>query len=321
MVFAPTAQGYEVCILHYTCTRADLKQGIRWTFTSVAIIITIGRLYLRWKHKRMYLDDLFNGLALVCLIGYSASYDLYLESDDEAAFGRLSLAISLLLWTSLYFVKASFLALCWNIFKISTRFRKVWLCVVVYNLLTYIAIIVWVTWPCYRPFDPSIPCILSDEDYAWYRPDGHAYEAALHSTSEALILILPLIWIKSLQMSTAQKLGAASVFAITIIDIVMGLLRNVAQSLLFRGDPVSDVLEVIVDNTLVLEISLAVIVCALPAYKVLLPGSKKRRVSAESPNPAIAEPSTPSRKTKSAENWLLESQSSEATTASMTEMV
>ena len=303
------------------CTQADMEQAIRWTFTSVAIILTIGRLFLRWKHTRMYLDDLFNGLALVCLIGYSACYDLYLESDNDATAGKLNITISLLLWTSLYLVKASFLALCWNIFKVSTRFRKVWLCVVVYNLLTYIAIMVWITWPCYTPFDASIPCQLSDDDLLWFQADGHAFFAALHSTSEALILILPLIWIKSLQMSRAQKLGAASVFAITIIDIIVGLVRNVAQSLFFRGGGVSDVLEVIVDNTYVLEASLAVIVCALPAYKVLLPSSQNCRASDESPNHAIADPSTPLRKSKSAQNWSMESRSSEAGTASMAEMV
>ena len=269
----------------------------------------------------MGLDDLFNGLALVCLIGYSASYDIWIRSDDEPTETKLSVVVGLLQWTTLYLVKASFLALCWTIFSVSTKFRKLWLFVVAYNFLTYVAIMVWVTWPCYRPFDPSAPCSISYNDYRWYHATGQALEAALHSTSEALILVLPLIWIKNLQMSTAQKLGAASVFAIIIIDIIIGLSRNVVQSIYFQGNA-SDTMTAFLDTVTEIEAGLAVIVCALPAYKVLLPSSQKRRLGAdESPNRITAEPSMPLRKTKSTQDWIMESYPSEAGQAEVTEMV
>ena len=268
----------------------------------------------------MHLDDLFNGLALACLIGYTTCYDIVLGILDYPTIEKFEEAISLLLWTTLYLVKGSFLALCWNIFKVSSRFRILWRFVVVYNILTYLAIILWVMWPCYKPFDPSTPCSLSPSDDSWSHATGSALEAAFHSTSEALILLLPLIWIKTLQMSTAQKLGAISVFAVIIIDIVMGLLRNITTSLYYRGYSF-DTLLVITNVMVVLEPSLAVIVCALPVYKVLLPGSRRRRRLAKSPILNNAEPPVPVLKNKPRQNSDADTCPSQTRTAEVVEMV
>ena len=87
-------------------------------------------------------------------------------------------------------------------------------------------------------------------------------------------------------MSRPQKYSAAAVFAIVIVDIIMGLMRNVA--VLFEW------LEYTAESTYEISLimqafepGLAVIVCALPAYRVLLPDSRKRRQRPEEQQPAI----------------------------------
>ncbi|MCJ1324242.1 hypothetical protein MMC10_000904 [Thelotrema lepadinum] len=101
---------------------------------------------------------------------------------------------------------------------------------------------------------------------------------ALHVSSDLLILGLPLIFIRNLQMSTAQKLSAGAVFALIAIDIVMGLMRNIiAATDSSLGDLTPNTSLPDVDVVLqTFEPSLAVIVCALPAYRSLLPTQQKR---------------------------------------------
>lgn len=106
-----------------------------------------------------------------------------------------------------------------------------------------------------------------------------AMKAALHFSSELLILVLPLIFIKNLQMSKVQKVNAAGIFGIVIITITTGTLRTIAAlcwDLNFNNNG-SITLEQIMNF---FEPPLAVIVCALPAYKVLLSKLQKRKKKA-----------------------------------------
>lgn len=70
-------------------------------------------------------------------------------------------------------------------------------------------------------------------------------------------------------MAMSKKISAVLIFAIIIIDIMVGLVRNVAVVLAAYGSPTdaSGAVEVI---CAVIEPSVAVIVCSLPAYGVLV---------------------------------------------------
>ena len=103
-----------------------------------------------------------------------------------------------------------------------------------------------------------------------------ACHAALHATSESLILALPLRFISQLQMSRAQKISVSAVFAIIVVDIATGVLRNIASMCMILEYNVETSIE-ISGYMLDLEPGIAVTVCALPSYGVLFKRRKKRR--------------------------------------------
>ncbi len=74
--------------------------------------------------------------------------------------------------------------------------------------------------------------------------------------------------LKSMRLRTSQKLGIALVFALVTIDILLDILRTVyTASLNFATFPDHNILWVLLEPTI------AVMVCALPCYRGLL--SKK----------------------------------------------
>ena len=182
------------------------------------------------------------------------------------------------LWTILYLVKASFLALCWCIFSVSARFRLIWWMISIFTFLTYWPILLGELWACGSPaaFSDPATCyaFIQTDAYQQYMINGASMATALHISSDLLILALPLLYIRSLQMSKLQKFNAGAVFALVFLDIAMGLIRNIAAALPTFNNS-SDVAN-FTGVLLVFEPSLAVIVSALPAYKALSLARKRR---------------------------------------------
>ena len=102
-----------------------------------------------------------------------------------------------------------------------------------------------------------------------------AFILALHASSDLFILALPLAFIHQLHMSRGKKVSVASVFAVIAVDILMGVLRNgaVVWAGLGVGVEVNEELAIWMEN---LEAGVAVLVCAAPAYGVLLPAARRR---------------------------------------------
>ena len=92
----------------------------------------------------------------------------------------------------------------------------------------------------------------------------------LHISTEILILGLPLIFIRKLQISKTEKRNTAAVFLIAIITIILNVLRNASA---VCGE---DIYNNIVEITIILKAPLAILVCALPPYKILLAKFQKR---------------------------------------------
>ena len=274
---------------------------MRWTFGSLAIVLTFGRFYIRWRYARLQWDDLFNGLALPCLISCYALQDIYWVTGNDSPSLKIFMASSMLLWTTLYLVKASFLALCWIIFNVWNKFRWAWWAVAIYTFLTFWPIVLWALWQCGSPSnyaDPVACSSLTDFQNQWYEIVGGAFETALHVSSDILILVLPLAFIRKLHMSRIQKFSAASVFALVTIDIIMGLMRNITKLTYFLNDS-PDLSYQIATTMQFFEPGLAVIVCALPAYRVLLPNSQKRRNQLKEPLRGAFERTPPIRRDNS----------------------
>ena len=79
-------------------------------------------------------------------------------------------------------------------------------------------------------------------------------------------------------MSTGKKIGVAAVFALIVIDIICGIIRNVSF-ISTKYSSYTDQISVNISYVMgVGEPALAVIVCTLPVYRVLLPSktSKER---------------------------------------------
>ena len=258
---------------------AHLRKALTWSLTSVAVCVTAGRIYIRPKYTHLFWDDLFSGLAALCLIVYEPLGNPGVGNDPSSALAwQASLASDMLLWTILYLVKASFLVLCWFIFSISTKFRLAWWIISMYTFLTYWPLLLGEVWQCGSPAEYSDPVACNaysySEGFPKYIIEGSSIATALHISSDLLILALPLVFIRSLQMSKVQRFNAGAVFALVLIDIAMGLTRNVLAA---TTGPDEENNYRSLNNVLsIFEPSLAVIVCALPAYKALSLAQRKR---------------------------------------------
>ena len=150
-----------------------------------------------------------------------------------------------------------------------------------YTFVTFLAIILASLWGCGSPqqYGNGYEC------GGYVQPHDKTMlmmSLILHASSEFLIMALPLIWIRQLHMSIAQKASVVSVFVIVIVDIVLGILRLTALMSYYNvwnvpADAYGYDNVDIAGYFTVGEPAIAVIVCTLPAYKVLLPSSRKRR--------------------------------------------
>lgn len=250
------------------------------------VSLTCSRMLIRWWQFRAYkVDDLFCCLALLCLLGYLAMAQWKISDTiplDSVLLWRVDLACDMLFWSALYCVKASFLSLTWSIFKISNEFRKVWWTVSIYTLGTFLAIMLSQFWQCGNPpnpidYDNPVVCQQTVQDV-----NAVYMKFAFHLSSECFILILPIAQIRKLNASFSKRLSIAAIFALVIIDILTGIVRNILLICILSisyetqatVDSSVDILYLIME---IIEPIIAVAVCALPAYRPLLSWSRKRR--------------------------------------------
>ena len=150
-----------------------------------------------------------------------------------------------------------------------------WWIVTVYTAIAFFPPFFALLWECSSPskYNDPVACLAfessSESDDFFQAIDS--MNIVFHTSIELMILILPSVYIRRLQMSRMDKINAVSVFTTMIVTIIVGLLRNVS-SMLGGSIPIS-----IEDTVAVLEPALAVIICALPPYKHLLLMLRKRR--------------------------------------------
>lgn len=131
-----------------------------YTTTALAILFTLGRFVIHYrKNKRLGLDDAFNGIAAIFLLGFLITWQRYTPAAYQAElyqlgldktnpaqlpprlFQQYNLANGILFWCSIYSAKASLLALYWKVFEISRAFRLMWIGSMAYMILSFIATI------------------------------------------------------------------------------------------------------------------------------------------------------------------------------------
>lgn len=124
-----------------------------WTFTGFAVLLTVGRLWIRLKIIRKYgWDDTAHLIALLLLLAqvsiitggaplmYQVNEFATHQNQSEpnlALLMRLNTAVLLITWSCLYAVKIAFLLLYRVIFHVSTTFVRAWWMVFAFVLLSY----------------------------------------------------------------------------------------------------------------------------------------------------------------------------------------
>ena len=241
--------------------------------TSVAIVLTGGRVWIRWQRlKKLKWDDYLNVLAVLFLIAFMASLfiDLAVELDPTASDEdvitslKIDFANQLLFWTSLFLVKASFLATYYIVFSVSKAFKRAWWLLAVYIGVSYVAIMLSVLWDCGAPtsYDNPAACASINKHT---RVRIQIFWVTLNVVGDLLLVALPLFMLRRLQMSSVHKWCLAGIFAIIVLDMLFDLLRAVySLDSLLKKNLFANV------AWAVCEPAVAVIVCALPSYRSLL---------------------------------------------------
>lgn len=139
--------------------------------TVLAALFTAGRFVIHWrKNHKFRWDDWLNALALLFLIVFTVLTELYVPDGIDArryALGlthrkptktqpvdrlmSFNIGTLILFFCTIYAVKASFLALYWQIFEISERFRIAWLLLTAYTAISFVVSFVTVFTRCGAP--------------------------------------------------------------------------------------------------------------------------------------------------------------------------
>jgi hypothetical protein len=125
---------------------------------------------MNWQRlRRLRIDDVFNGIAVVFLLAFMATWQAYAPLEYPAqlyAAGltdalppeydiieamKIDFANLVLYWCTIYSVKASFLALYWQIFEISRRFRLAWFALTIYMVVSFLVTVFCLFWHCGSP--------------------------------------------------------------------------------------------------------------------------------------------------------------------------
>lgn len=76
----------------------------------------------------------------------------YLPTEAQLSYiNKVSNVNVAFFWLTIYFVKASFLALYWAIFEVSTKFRLAWMVVTAYTLISFLITFLAIFWSCGKP--------------------------------------------------------------------------------------------------------------------------------------------------------------------------
>ncbi|KAF2731921.1 hypothetical protein EJ04DRAFT_514218 [Polyplosphaeria fusca] len=247
-------------------------RAIAWTFTGLGVLLTIGRFVIhRRKIGKLRWDDFFNGIAVVFLIAFVVTFDIRLDygvQDRRLALGKIDIRIDIAncfaFFGVIYSVKASFLALYWQIFEISTKFRWAWMFVTLFSIVGFIASLVGIVHGCGAREN------LTNGEACKNRPRTLyiiivSMWCVLNVVGDLLLMALPIVMLKPMLMRRSQKIGLAVVFGLVLIITLFDVLRTVYT--------LSMELMTYQDKILVwtiLEPIIAVIVCTLPCYRSLV---------------------------------------------------
>lgn len=146
----------------------QILTAVSWLFTGLAISLTAGRFWIRYKIiKKFSWDDAAHLLGLLLLVAqvsivsvaasmiyqitnYEVGDDRHYEAE-HLLFVRLNVAATLVTWCCLYAIKMSFLLLYHRIFQISQKFIQAWWIVLGIVSLTFFVFVAGSLTQCGSP--------------------------------------------------------------------------------------------------------------------------------------------------------------------------
>ena len=175
--------------------------------TAISVLLTAGRLILRWQsNARIGPDDWLNTLAAVLCIPFAIVTMQYLPDqywaqryylglggrlptlEEQILANKLELVTLFFFWIIIYLVKASFLALYWHLFRVSSRFLIVWWCTTGFIALSFLITMISILWKCGNPvhildlgtYDTLRACshsLIAPRFLRWYSyADSHQFD-------------------------------------------------------------------------------------------------------------------------------------------------
>ncbi|KAF2277582.1 uncharacterized protein EI97DRAFT_298194 [Westerdykella ornata] len=263
---------------------------------TVCLLLTAGRLILRWKKLRtLHADDIWNAIAaflvipfvVVGLIALPIEYrsQLYYlrrvgepPSLDEMILSyRVNFASLVFFWLILYSVKASFLSLYWKIFAVSTWFRYVWWISTAFITTSFLITIISIFWQCGSPSQISNFEVCEENETTPFTL--LIIWCTLNVLGGVLLMALPLVMVTTrlMKLEKSARIGLIVIFSLVVVDIAFDIVRTVYS--------LSGTLSTQTNLNSVwtfLEPTIAVTVCALPCYKGFISGKRSKTVSESS---------------------------------------
>jgi hypothetical protein len=278
--------------------------AIVWVAFSIATVFVALRLAVRLRQNRSLLfDDCWIIFAWLCLLTMGILQTLqmpYLWNMTYLSAGRIlpdldtptrmeqmtrwQFPVIKLFWTTLWAVKASFLAVFFRLVKPFPVLRRLWYCVAVFAFLAYVGCWIASTLTCSPPLDyfkagmPHDPsCQLDRTDSlcralgacgspheVWMQSFNVIYSTAVDIACDLMIMALPIAILPSLQLDIRRKVGLCIAFSLGIIIISVAIVR---MTQIISGKTV-DLVGLAIWGAI--EASTAVIVGSLPPLKALL---------------------------------------------------
>ncbi len=275
--------------------------AVVWTCFSIGTSFVALRLVVRLRQNRALLaDDWCILLAWLCLLTMSILqteqigplfYTTYLVAGRVAPSAetgpiteqltRWQFPIIKLFWTTLWSVKASFMAVFFRLVKPFPLHRKVWYGVAVFTFLAYVGCVIASALTCSPPSDyfvagnyrdfflASGPLLINsgkcNSDYeVWRQSFNVLFSTSVDIATDLMIMALPIALLPSLQLDMRKKIGLGIAFSLALLIICVAIVRMTQVIVADRVDLVGLAIWGAVETTT------AVVVGCLPPLKALL---------------------------------------------------
>ncbi|KAI9893685.1 MAG: hypothetical protein M1814_005900 [Vezdaea aestivalis] len=284
-----------------------------WVCAGVAVILTAGRLAIRWvKLRRLMWDDATHCLALAMLLGWAVVDTYYAGlltrlievqqgkqkftasffTDDVPTFLKVTYSFAMLFYAIIWLIKFTFLIFYKGFFRNLRHFTIAWWIVFVYVTITYLGV-----WVCQMTIGGTPKGVLTISGITSNAATKRIIITVwvitvMDFTTDLCILILPLGLLTKMKIHWRQKIGLSLCFCFALITMAFSLVRGV---LYYKSQAVNKAYGSVQNGNIdvaylylwaFMEASVAIIVSCLPTYRLILNGSghrpRQEKVTSES---------------------------------------